>query len=49
MIGNHSHRNKLCLITGYNLAALIVAAVIVPGMNRIVTDPEITSQYTGEE
>ena len=29
------HSNELCLITGYNLLAFIVAAIIVPGMTRI--------------
>jgi hypothetical protein len=28
-------------ITGYNLATFIAAAVIVPGMARIVGNPEI--------
>ena len=34
-----SHTNALCRFTAYNLAALVVAAFIVPGRPRIIDNP----------
>jgi hypothetical protein len=48
MIGILPTVNELCQITGYNLTTFTVAAVIVPGMTRIVGNPETTSQPEAE-
>jgi hypothetical protein len=41
------HSNELCLITGCNLAAFLVAAVSFPAMTSIVGNTEVSPHCSG--